>query len=81
MMDADERFMKRAQEQLEAWQKVAAIFAEAEAKQARFCLEVMGRPIAEIRAEYRDKPERERAAINAQYAAWLAESGTVRVVA
>ena len=72
MMTPDERFLDRMQEQCDAWQGIVKIFEAAEAKQERFCNEVLGLSLAEVRARYRDTTK-EREAILAQYQTWSAD--------
>lgn len=71
MMTPDERFLARMQEQCDAWQAIAKIFEAAEAKQERFCNEVLGLSLAEVRARYKDS-ESKRTEIRAQYETWSA---------
>lgn len=71
MMTPDERFLDRMQEQCDAWQAIVKIFEKAEAKQERFCNDVLGLSLAEVRARYRDDDVK-RAEISAQYKTWSA---------
>ena len=71
VMAPDERFMDRMQEQCDAWQAIVKIFEKAEAKQERFCNEVLGLSLAEVRARYRDDDVK-RAEIMAHYKTWSA---------
>lgn len=71
MMTPNERFLARMQEQCDACQAIVKIFEKAEAKQERFCNEVLGLSLAEVRARYRDDDVK-RAEISAQYKTWSA---------